>query len=142
MPFGDLFAVGERLTIETRFLLHDVSGMPVIINQGLWPSEGYMVQVLGRRLRFHIGGVGSLDGGPELDAERWYALKCTYDGMVLHAWLDGQPGGWSTRADELPGACAMVPSVRPLRLGRYELDEAQYVMKGRLGRTRIRGAVD
>ncbi len=136
IPFGDLLAVGDRLTIETSFRLDSTEGMPVLVNQGLWPGEGYMLQVLGRRLRFHIGGVGSLDCGPELEPGRWYAVRCTYDGETLRAWLDGQLVG------EMRSAAAMVPSVRPLRLGRYEQEGAAYVMRGLLGRTRILGAVE
>jgi hypothetical protein len=135
IPFSDLLATGDRLTIETSFLLRSTDGMPVLINQGLWPGEGYMVQVLGRRLRFHIGSVGSLDCGPELQPDRWYRLKCTYDGEVLRAFLDGAPLG-ELRSDQV-----MVPSVRPLRLGNYEIASPEYVAHGLLGRTRIIGAV-
>lgn len=136
VPFGDLLAVGDRLTIETSFRLDSTEGMPVLVNQGLWPGEGYMLQILGRRLRFHIGGVGSLDCGPELQPGRWYAVRCTYDGETLRAWLDGELVG------EMRSAAAMMPSVRPLRLGRYEQEGASYIMHGLLGRTRVLGAVE
>jgi hypothetical protein len=136
IPFSDLLATGDRLTIETSFSLRSTDGMPVLINQGMWPAEGYMVQLLGRRLRFHIGSVGSLDCGPELQPDRWYRLKCTYDGEVLRALLDGALIG-ELRSDQV-----MVPSVRPLRLGNYEINSPEYVAHGLLGHTRLVGAVE
>ena len=135
IPYSDLLAGGDSLTIETSFTLRSVEGMPVLVNQGAWPTEGYMLQVLGKRLRFHIGGVGSLDCGPELEPSRWYTVKCTYDGTTLRAFLDGAPIG------ELASSDVMNPSVRPLRIGRYDADQPVYVVDGLLGRTRIYGAV-
>jgi hypothetical protein len=134
VPFGDLLAVGESLTLETSFLLRSVEGMPVLVNQGLWPGEGYMLQVLGRRIRFHVGGVGSLDCGPEIGPDRWHDVRCTYDGATLRVYLDGAPIG------ELAAAGMMNPSIRPLRLGRYETDQPVYVVDGLLGRTRVYAA--
>lgn len=136
IPFGDLVAVGDCLTIETSFCLNSTEGMPVLVNQGLWPGEGYMLQVLARRLRFHIGGVGSLDCGPELEPGRWYAVKCTYDGEALRVWLDGELVG------ERRSAAVMMPSGRPLHLGRYEQEGEAYILHGLLRRTRILGTVD
>jgi len=95
-----------------------------------------MVQIIGKRLRFHIGGVGSLDCGPEFQLNRWYALKCTYDGSTLRAYIDGKLAG------ELYSAAIMAPSVRPLRIGRYEMDGPEYVVNGQMGRTRILAAVE
>jgi hypothetical protein len=136
IPYSDLLTIGESLTLETRFLLRSLDGMPVLIGQGLWPDEGYLLQVLGKRLRFHIGGVGSLDCGPELETNRWYAVKCTYDGAKLRVWLDGKQVG------ELASSAIMNPSCRPLRIGHYELDQAEYVVQGLMGRTRITGTVE
>ena len=134
IPFSDLIAVGDNVTIETSFRLRSVAGMSVLVNQGVWPTEGYMLQILGRRIRFHIGGVGSLDCGPEIEANRWYSLKCTYDGTTARVVLDGQPVG------EQSWTGVMNPSVRPLRIGRYEADDAAYVVDGLVGRTRIYAA--
>jgi hypothetical protein len=131
VPFSDSMAVGDKLTIETRFMLKDLSGMPVLVNQGMWPSEGYMVQIFDKRVRFNIGGVGSLDCGPELQPNRWYALKCTYDGTTQRVYLDGALVG-EQRSDQI-----MMPSVRPLRIGQYEIDSPEYVMRGMMGRTRV-----
>jgi hypothetical protein len=131
VPLGYPLAIGGPLTIETSFLLHSTDGMPVLVNQGLWPGEGFMLQVLGRRLRFHLGGIGSLDCGPEIEPERWYTVKCTYDGTTLAAYLDGE------RVGEMASQSAMVPSMRPLRIGRYELDDRVYVVRGLMGRTWI-----
>jgi len=135
IPFSDMMAVGDNVTIETSFLLRDVAGMPVLLNQGLWPSEGYMLQILGGRIRFHIGGVGSLDCGPAIEANRWYSVRCTYDGTTATVYLDGKQVGEMTSSE------AMNPSVRPLRIGRYEVDAAQYVVDGLMGTTRVFGGV-
>jgi len=135
IPFSDMMAVGGNLTIDTSFLLRDVSGMPVLVNQGLWPTEGYMLQILGGRIRFHIGGVGSLDCGPAIEANQWYTVRCTYDGTTAKVYVDGEPVGGMTSNE------VMNPSVRPLRIGRYEADAAQYVVDGLMGRTRVYGAV-
>jgi hypothetical protein len=131
VALGETQLPGDSVTLETSFSLRSVDGMPVLINQGLWPNEGYMVQVIGKRLRFHIGGVGSLDCGPELVAGRWYDLKCTYDGATARAYLDGKQIGEQTW--ESP----MVPSLRPLRIGHYEADQPDYVAHGLMGPTRI-----
>jgi hypothetical protein len=134
LPFGDLLTVGDGLTLETGFRLRTLEGMPVLVNQGAWPGEGYLLQILGGRLRFHVGGVGSLDCGPEIRTGRWYAVRCTYDGQTLRAYLDGE------RVGELSSSKAFTPSRRPLRIGRYEDDAATYVVDGLIGRTRIYAA--
>ncbi len=129
VPFSEW--LGDTFAAETSFMLRSVEGMPVLINQGLWPGEGFMLQVLSKKLRRHIGGVGSLDCDPELEPDRWYSVKCTYDGKALRAYLDGEKIG------ELVSSAPMVPSLRPLRIGRYETGGAQYVVDGLIGPTRI-----
>lgn len=131
IPFCDLLPLGDSLVLETRFLARNLGGMPVLISQGVWPGEGYLLQILGRRIRFHLGGIGSLDCGPELEVNRWYSVRCAYDGSAMRVWLDGQPVG--ERA--APGP--MLPSLRPLRIGRYEIDGPEYVFHGLIGQTRI-----
>jgi hypothetical protein len=81
-----------------------------------------------------VGGVGSLDCGPEIGPDRWHDVRCTYDGATLRVYLDGAPIG------ELAAAGMMNPSIRPLRLGRYETDQPVYVVDGLLGRTRVYAA--
>ncbi|MBI2303057.1 MAG: laminin G domain-containing protein [Armatimonadetes bacterium] len=124
IPIDEAHLAGDTLSVETSFNLRSVEGMPVLLNQGMWPLEGWMVQVLGKRLRLHVGGAGSLDCGPEIETGRWYKLKFTYDGATARAWLDGEPIG--ERGMGVP----MAPSIRPLRVGCYELDQAAYVAHG------------
>ncbi|NSW55849.1 MAG: hypothetical protein HPY44_07550 [Armatimonadetes bacterium] len=122
---------GDRFEIETRFSLRSLEGMPVLLVQGLWPDEGYMLQVLDRRIRWHVSGVGSLDCGPELDTGRWYRVRCIFDRGLQQVFLDGEKVG------ESRGAPWMAPSLRPLRVGRYETDEAVYRVDGFMGPVRI-----
>jgi len=129
LPFADWF--GDRFEVSTQFLLKSVEGMPVLVNQGLWPGEGYMLQVLEKRIRWHIGGVGSLDCGPELRPNRWYKVRCTYDAENLTVYLDGKQVG------RMQSNRLMAPSPRPVRIGRYEAPGEQYVVNGLMGRTHI-----
>jgi hypothetical protein len=131
IPMDEAHLVADTLSVETSFCLRSVEGMPVLLNQGLWPNEGWMVQVIGKHLRLQVGGAGSLDGGPEIQPGTWYKLKFTYDGSTARAWLDGQLIG--EQAFDMP----LAPSIRPLRVGCYELNEPAYVAHGLLGATRI-----
>ncbi len=123
--------LGDRFEIETRFALRSLEGMPVLLVQGLWPDEGYMLQVLDRRIRWHVGGVGSLDCEPVLEAGRWYRVRCVFDRGLQQVFLDGEKIG------ERRGVPWMAPSLSPLRIGRYETDESIYRVDGFMGSVKI-----
>lgn len=118
------------LTLEAWARLDDVDGIPVLISHARWLEEGYFLQVLGGRLRFHV----ALEGGPlVLDAGtvpvgRWVYLAATFDGHTARAYLDGKLVGQQALP---PGARpALIHHAGPLYVGRYRDPGPQYEVHG------------
>lgn len=129
--FNELIALGTPFNLETSFMMSDGNEMPVIVNQGLWPHEGYMLQILSDKIRFHVGSIGSLDCEQELETDKWYQVKCEYDGKMLRCWIDDKLAG-----EQVAGG-VMMASLRPLRIGRYEDPGSQYTFHGAIGPVKI-----
>ena len=116
-------------------------------NANEW-AEGHYALVLDRRrpgAYLNIGGgpdnVFALwSDGPELQADRWHHLACTYDGETLHLFVDGEPRGSRViHRPRVPGTTALTLGRRPdgYIAFRGQLDEAR-VLDRALAPTEIR----
>jgi len=132
LPHSDAYNTGEDLSIEFWVKLKSAGTMPVFVCHGAWESEGFFVQYLGGSVRFFLGGVGVLDAGA-LVIGRWTHIAATYDGAEMRLYLNGKLAG------ARPAMGAIIPSYKPLYVGRYELWDKAYDVDGFITAFRLYG---
>jgi len=120
----------DEISVDLRFSAAATDGMPLLLCHGAWRTDGYFVQILGQRLRWHIAGVGDCDGGA-IAPSQWYHALCTYDGREMTTFLDGQA------VASLAAQGPIRPAARNLWIGRYEAPDAVYHLRGLVDRVRV-----
>lgn len=131
MPPPDALKVADALTVQFWVKMANPGVMPVLVCHGVWDTDGFFVQRLGGRVRFFIAGAGMLDAGV-IPLRRWTHVAAVYDGSRLTMYIDGLRAGSNDASG--PG---MIPSNRPLRIGRYELPGTEYQPEGWLADVRV-----
>ena len=104
--------------------------IPVFISHGAWDQDGFFVQYYMSRVRFYLGGVGTLDAG-SIELNRWTAITATYDGAEMVLYVNGRKVG------SQPAAGLIRPAVRSLFIGRYEYESKEFEVDGWIGGVRV-----
>ena len=104
--------------------------MPVVISCGAWGEGGWLLQQLGGRWRWYVGGI-NCDGG-KLIPERWTHIVASYDGEKARLYQDGAP------VAETFGLLNGQPWEKPLHIGQYSASPNEsYQFKGYLSGVKI-----
>lgn len=128
----DIYNTGGEITISFWVKLRTSGIIPVFISHGSYSLDGYFVQQFNDKIRFHLAGLGDLDAG-HIDLNRWTAVTATYDGAEMVLYVNGEKVGSRNAAGPIR------PAVRPLYIGRYELQSKDFEVDGWMSRTRIYG---
>jgi len=128
-PNSPGFSLRKRLTVEFRVRFDKLSQMPVVLACGRHDREGWFVQVLQGRWRWHLAGV-SCDGG-KVVAGAWTHVACTFDGSEARLYQDGK------LARKVPCRPRQAAYRGPLYVGRYVDQGPQFQVLGRIAGLKI-----
>lgn len=121
-PHAEAMDLGNAMTLTFEFKADDVQGMPVLLCQGLWQTDGWFVQILGGDLIVRTTAGDAR--GPRIAPGQWYSVRFIFDGDTLYMGVNGkwtEPTAVRTRP---------IPTRRNLIIGQYERQEPQFAFKG------------
>ena len=130
LPHQDAYNTGGEITVEFWVKLRTPGIIPVFISHGVWNQDGFFVQYYSSRVRFWLGGVGTLDAGG-IELNRWTAISATYDGAEMLLYVNGRKVG------SQPAAGLIRPAARSLFIGRYEYESKEFEVDGWIGGVRL-----
>lgn len=105
------FDLHQPLSVDLWVRFEEPGEMPVLISCGQWREAGWFLQKIGKRWRWHVGGLDCDGGEPPL--KQWVHVVATFDGHSLRLFQDGAQVGEAKgliRRDRWSG---------PLLLGQY-----------------------
>ena len=116
---------GGPFSLVAELSFDAVNEMPVVAGLGDFQGRGWFLQCIGRKWRFHLGGV-SCDGGTLVPGQ-WTRVVATYDGTMARLYQDGVK----------VGECAVPKEVMPRggegHIGQYHAGgEASYQFHGKI----------
>jgi len=118
------FDLTGRFSVECWVRLDKAGGMPVVLSCGAFGGNGWFLQALGGRWRWHLGGV-SCDGG-QVTVGRWTHLVGTFDGQEAMLLIDGR------KAASVPCTPNTASHRGPLVVGQYSSQMPQYQVTGQI----------
>lgn len=118
-----------RFTACVRVRFDRLAPMPVVLAHGNWNQDGWFLQAIGGRWRWHTAQT-SCDGG-KIVTGRWIALAAVYDLGKLRLYVDGE----LVAQAECPAA--PVPFRGPLTIGQYTQRREDYQVFGTVRALRI-----
>jgi len=129
LPDHDDLSPRSGFTAFVRVRFDKLAQMPVVLAHGNWNRDGWFLQVIGGRWRWHMAKT-SCDGG-KIVTGRWLALAAVYDLGKLRLYVDGK---LVAQADctEPP-----LPFRGPLTIGQYSQRRADYQVFGAIRDLRI-----
>jgi hypothetical protein len=88
IPADKNFDFKGAFSIDLWVKFDETGRMPLIVSCGQWNANGWFLQNLGGRYRFHVGGV-DCDGGT-VKAGQWTRVTGTSNGRMLRLYQDGK----------------------------------------------------
>jgi len=113
-------SLGRCKTISFEFKADSIEGMPVVLCNGRWRSDGWFFQILGDTLWFKapVDDIG-IRG---IEAGKWYYVKMVFDGLNVRLCVNDKWVG--------PVVISPVGSDRKLIIGQYDDKNETFNFKG------------
>jgi hypothetical protein len=129
LPDTDGLSPRSGFTACVRIRFDKLAKMPVVLAHGNWNQDGWFLQAIGGRWRWHMSGT-SCDGGT-VPTGRWISLAAVYQLGQLRLYMDGKVIAQATS----PGP--LVPFRGPLTIGQYTQRRGDYQVYGAIRDLRI-----
>ena len=114
--------IGDNFALEFDFNANQISGMPVLISNGLWGLNGYFIQILDRKLLMRTPE-GDFDAGI-IEPNKDYHVKFSYNYGEYTTEVNGvlvSKGFFSNN---------ITPASTPFTIGTYTIKEPQFFFYG------------
>jgi hypothetical protein len=82
---------GDPFSVIMEIYFDEMGQMPVVLGMGDYMGAGWLLQSIGQKWRFHLGGV-SCDGGT-IAPGKWLRVLLTFDGTTACVYQDGNKAG-------------------------------------------------
>jgi len=130
VPEDKNFDIKGPFSLDLWVKFDEAGRMPILVSCGLWNTNGWFLQNLGGRFRFHVGGV-DCDGGAVVVGE-WTRITGTFNGKLLRLYMNGK------LVAETPAPQTIKPWSKELLIGQYNGGAtSDYQFKGSLKNVKI-----
>lgn len=120
-------SLGRCKTISFEFKADSLEGMPVVLCNGRWRSDGWFFQIVAGALWFKapVDDIG-IDG---IQTGKWYSVRMVFDGLNVRLCVNDKWAG--------PIVINPINSDRNLTIGQYDDRAEEFDFKGKVRNVKI-----